>query len=174
MGDPASPPRPTLDFAASHALSERLIDGLETVIRGKRQALEYLVTCILAGGHILIEDVPGLGKTTLAKTVARLVSRSRKGSHVIFRRIQFTPDLLPYDITGVDVFDTQTADHFVKMIRAASLLGVQCMITGIKPQIAQTMTTIGVNLGGIVTLRNLEAGLLAAIKGLGYRVAKDA
>lgn len=78
------------------------------------------------------------------------------------------------DITGVDVFDTQTADHFVKMIRAASLLGVQCMITGIKPQIAQTMTTIGVNLGGIVTLRNLEAGLLAAIKGLGYRVAKDA
>jgi MoxR-like ATPase len=108
MGDPASPLRPTLDFAASHALSERLIDGLETVIRGKRQALEYLVTCILAGGHILIEDVPGLGKTTLAKTVARLVSRSRKGSHVIFHRIQFTPDLLPYDITGVDVFDPST------------------------------------------------------------------
>ena len=108
MGDPASPLRPTLDFAASHALSERLIEGLETVIRGKRQVLEYLVTCILAGGHILIEDVPGLGKTTLAKTVARLVSRSRKGSHVIFHRIQFTPDLLPYDITGVDVFDPST------------------------------------------------------------------
>ena len=81
---------------------------METVIRGKRQVLEYLVTCILAGGHLLIEDVPGLGKTTLAKTVARLVSRSRKGSHVIFRRIQFTPDLLPYDITGVDVFDPST------------------------------------------------------------------
>lgn len=108
MGDPASPVRPTLDFAASHALSNRLIEGMETVIRGKRRVLEYLVTCILAGGHLLIEDVPGLGKTTLAKTVARLVSRSRKGSHVIFRRIQFTPDLLPYDITGVDVFDPST------------------------------------------------------------------
>ncbi|HVP19610.1 MAG TPA: AAA family ATPase [Spirochaetia bacterium] len=105
MGDSASPVRPTLDFSASHALSRRLIEGLSTVIRGKRTVLEYLVTCILAGGHLLIEDVPGLGKTTLAKTVARLVSRSRKGSHVVFRRIQFTPDLLPYDITGVDVFD---------------------------------------------------------------------
>ncbi|MGA2765078.1 MAG: AAA family ATPase, partial [Spirochaetia bacterium] len=108
MGDSASPARPTLDFAASHALSRRLIEGLQTVIRGKRTVLEYLVTCILAGGHLLIEDVPGLGKTTLAKTVARLVSRSRQGSHVIFRRIQFTPDLLPYDITGVDVFDPST------------------------------------------------------------------
>ena len=108
MGDSASPARPTLDFAASHALSRRLIEGLQTVIRGKRTVLEYLVTCVLAGGHLLIEDVPGLGKTTLAKTVARLVSRSRQGSHVIFRRIQFTPDLLPYDITGVDVFDPST------------------------------------------------------------------
>jgi len=108
MGDTASPARPTLDFPGSHALAHRLIEGLETVIRGKKQVLEYLVTCILAGGHLLIEDVPGLGKTTLAKTVARLVSRSRKGSHVIFRRIQFTPDLLPYDITGVDVFDPST------------------------------------------------------------------
>jgi MoxR-like ATPase len=81
---------------------------LASVIRGKDLVLEHLVTGILAGGHVLIEDVPGLGKTTLAKTVARLVSRSRRGAHVIFRRIQFTPDLLPYDITGVDVFDPGT------------------------------------------------------------------
>jgi MoxR-like ATPase len=81
---------------------------LASVIRGKELVLEQLVTAILAGGHVLIEDVPGLGKTTLAKTVARLVSRSRKGSPVVFRRIQFTPDLLPYDITGVDVFDPGT------------------------------------------------------------------
>ena len=94
-----------MDFKSSHALSRRLVEGLESVIRGKRTVLEHLVTGILAGGHVLIEDVPGLGKTTLAKTVARLISRSRKGSAVVFRRIQFTPDLLPYDITGVDVFD---------------------------------------------------------------------
>jgi MoxR-like ATPase len=81
---------------------------LATVIRGKDLVLEQLVTGVLAGGHVLIEDVPGLGKTTLAKTLAKLVSRSRKGDPVIFRRIQFTPDLLPYDITGVDVFDPGT------------------------------------------------------------------
>ena len=80
----------------------------QSVIRGKGRCSSTWSPAILAGGHVLIEDVPGLGKTTLAKTVARLVSRSRKGSPVVFRRIQFTPDLLPYDITGVDVFDPGT------------------------------------------------------------------
>jgi MoxR-like ATPase len=93
------------DFRSAHALARRLVEGLGKVIRGKVTVLEHLVTAVLAGGHVLIEDVPGLGKTTLAKTMARLVSRSRQGSPVTFRRIQFTPDLLPYDITGVDVFD---------------------------------------------------------------------
>ncbi len=103
---PADPP--ALDIKSAHSLARRLVEGLASVIRGKELVLEQLVTGILAGGHVLIEDVPGLGKTTLAKTVARLVSRSRKGSPVVFRRIQFTPDLLPYDITGVDVFDPGT------------------------------------------------------------------
>jgi MoxR-like ATPase len=84
------------------------VEGLEAVIRGKTGVLECLVAAILAGGHVLLEDVPGLGKTTLAKTVARLVSGTRAGRGVVFRRIQFTPDLLPYDITGVDVFDPGT------------------------------------------------------------------
>jgi MoxR-like ATPase len=97
-----------MDLKSAHSLARRLVDGLAAVIRGKEPVLEQLVTAILAGGHVLVEDVPGLGKTTLAKTVARLVSRSRKGSPVVFRRIQFTPDLLPYDITGVDVFDPGT------------------------------------------------------------------
>lgn len=94
-----------MDLQKAHTLARRLVEGLESVIRGKGPVLEHLVTGILAGGHVLIEDVPGLGKTTLAKTLARLISRTRKGSAVVFRRIQFTPDLLPYDITGVDVFD---------------------------------------------------------------------
>ena len=105
MGDSSAPSRPPLSFEASHGLARRLVEGMAAVIRGKREVLEHLVTAILAGGHVLIEDVPGLGKTTLAKTIARLVSRTRRGSPVVFRRIQFTPDLLPYDITGVDVFD---------------------------------------------------------------------
>jgi MoxR-like ATPase len=94
-------------FSESHILTRRLVEGLERVIRGKRMLLEYVVTGLLAGGHVLIEDVPGLGKTTLAKTVARLIARNKKANPVVFRRIQFTPDLLPYDITGVDVFDPE-------------------------------------------------------------------
>ncbi len=90
-----------------HTLSTRLIDGLERVIRGKRKVLEFLVTGLLAGGHVLLEDVPGLGKTTLAKSIARLISRNKRGKPVVFRRIQFTPDLLPYDITGVDIFNQE-------------------------------------------------------------------
>jgi MoxR-like ATPase len=97
-----------MDLKSAHSLARRLVDGLAAVIRGKEPVLEQLVTAVLAGGHVLVEDVPGLGKTTLAKTVARLVAGSRKGSGVVFRRIQFTPDLLPYDITGVDVFDPGT------------------------------------------------------------------
>jgi MoxR-like ATPase len=88
-----------------HSFTHKIIDNLERVIRGKRKVLEFLITGLIAGGHILIEDVPGLGKTTLAKTLAHLISRTKKGKPVIFKRIQFTPDLLPYDITGVDIYD---------------------------------------------------------------------
>jgi MoxR-like ATPase len=107
MGDTAAPRRrgmnpaapPPMDFKSSHALSRRLVEGLESVIRGKREVLEHLVIGILAGGHVLIEDVPGLGKTTLAKTVARLISRSRKGSAVVFRRIQFIETAVTFSVS---------------------------------------------------------------------------
>jgi len=108
-----SPTRADGAFRAAHRVARNLVDGLARVIRGKTGVLELLVTAMLAPGHVLIEDVPGLGKTTLAKTVAHLVARERGGrgsargaaSAVTFRRIQFTPDLLPYDITGVDVYE---------------------------------------------------------------------
>ncbi|MDR0878047.1 MAG: AAA family ATPase [Treponema sp.] len=83
-----------------------LIDGAEKIIKGKREFLELLTAAILAGGHVLIEDNPGLGKTTVAKTLARLIDGGSRG--LLFKRIQFTPDLLPYDITGVDVFDPKS------------------------------------------------------------------
>lgn len=108
-------PRRTDDaFRSAHRVARKLVDGLERVIRGKTGVLELLVTALLAPGHVLIEDVPGLGKTTLAKTVAHLVARPggrgrgrgrAAAGPVTFRRIQFTPDLLPYDITGVDVYE---------------------------------------------------------------------
>jgi len=78
--------------------TEALIDNIETVIIGKTEAVELAVATLLAGGHMLIEDVPGVGKTMLARSLAKSLDCS-------FKRIQFTPDLLPADITGVSVFD---------------------------------------------------------------------
>jgi MoxR-like ATPase len=81
---------------------------LEKIIRGKRSVLEFLLTALVSGGHVLIEDVPGMGKTTLAKSLAHLISLTDEQKPVVFKRIQFTPDLLPYDITGVDIYNPQT------------------------------------------------------------------
>lgn len=83
--------------------TRRVLDALETVIRGKRPLLKRLWTALVSGGHVLIEDVPGLGKTTAAKALGRLIGQGDGAAE--FRRIQFTPDLLPYDITGVEVYD---------------------------------------------------------------------
>jgi len=83
-----------------------LLEGAGKIIKGKENFLELLISSVLAGGHVLIDDYPGLGKTTVAKTLAKLIDGGKKG--LDFKRIQFTPDLLPYDITGVDVFDPKS------------------------------------------------------------------
>jgi MoxR-like ATPase len=100
---------PAIASVGSHsfAAATALVEAASAVIRGKKEFLKLLVAAVLAKGHVLIEDLPGLGKTTTAKTLSRLISRERDES-LKFKRIQFTPDLLPYDITGVDVFDPQT------------------------------------------------------------------
>jgi len=77
-----------------------LRDNIERVIKGNPQAIELAVVCMLARGHLLIEDVPGVGKTTLAHSLARSLDCS-------FKRIQFTSDLLPSDILGVSIFNRQ-------------------------------------------------------------------
>ena len=83
---------------------QRLTDNIETVIRGKRDQIKFVLTALLAKGHILMEDNPGTGKTVMARTLAQSIS----GSHheaVNFKRIQFTPDLLPMDLIGSHIFD---------------------------------------------------------------------
>lgn len=77
---------------------EDIVSNVETVIQGKRDAVELLVLAMVSEGHVLIEDVPGVGKTQLAKSLARSI-------HGEFHRIQFTPDLLPSDVTGVSIWD---------------------------------------------------------------------
>ncbi|MBP8955106.1 MAG: MoxR family ATPase [Armatimonadetes bacterium] len=79
-------------------LTQRLIENVETVIVGKRTAVELSVATLLSGGHMLIEDIPGVGKTMLARALAGSIGGQ-------FKRIQFTPDLLPADITGVSIYN---------------------------------------------------------------------
>ncbi len=81
----------------AHLIATRIIENVERIIRGKPRLVRYAVAALLAEGHLLIEDVPGLGKTSLARCLARSIGGS-------WHRIQFTPDLLPGDITGVSVF----------------------------------------------------------------------
>jgi MoxR-like ATPase len=94
--------------AAAEAESERTVepirrleDNVARVIRGKREVIRLATVCLLARGHVLIEDVPGVGKTTLAQALARSLGLS-------FQRIQFTSDLLPSDIIGVSIFNQKT------------------------------------------------------------------
>jgi MoxR-like ATPase len=82
------------------SLGERIIANLEKVIVGKRNVLELIVISLLCEGHVLIEDVPGVGKTMLARGLARTVGGK-------FNRIQFTPDMLPSDVTGVSIFNQE-------------------------------------------------------------------
>jgi len=81
----------------------KVIKNIEKVIEGKRKVIEYVLTALLAEGHLLIEDVPGVGKTMLAKSLTKSIDCD-------FKRIQFTPDLLPSDITGVSVYSQKTQD----------------------------------------------------------------
>src|SRR5512137_2314879 len=84
-------------------VAQTLVNNVERVIIGKRNAVELAVMGLLCQGHLLIEDVPGVGKTMLARSIARSTGCS-------FRRIQFTPDMLPSDITGVSVFNQKTRE----------------------------------------------------------------
>jgi MoxR-like ATPase len=88
--------------AVVQSVAERLCRNVERVLVGKHATVELAIVALLCEGHLLIEDVPGIGKTTLARAMARSIGGT-------FRRLQCTPDLLPSDVTGVSVFDQRTA-----------------------------------------------------------------
>jgi len=94
------------EIAAAQQQITGLIDALERVIVGKRDIIERVIVALLGEGHVLIEDVPGVGKTVLARSIAAAIGGT-------FQRIQFTPDLLPSDVTGALVFDPRSSEfHF--------------------------------------------------------------
>jgi MoxR-like ATPase len=102
MNSPARAASPPLPAATARATLERVASNLSLAVQGKDKEVRLAVTCVVAGGHLLLEDVPGVGKTTLVEALARSCALS-------FSRIQFTADLMPADILGAQVFHAQSA-----------------------------------------------------------------
>jgi len=92
-----------LDMDKSSQVLERIVSNVEKVIVGKREAIELALMALICSGHVLIEDVPGVGKTSLVSAIAKSIDAS-------FKRIQFTPDILPSDITGFSMFNQKTSE----------------------------------------------------------------
>jgi len=93
--------QPLLTAEQSQHLLEQASKSISSIILGKKEQIQLALSCLLAGGHLLIEDLPGVGKTTLSLTLAKVFGLD-------FQRIQFTSDLLPSDVLGVSIFDTST------------------------------------------------------------------
>lgn len=87
-----------MELAEIKSLHEKLKDNISTIIKGKDEVINRVIICLFCSGHILLEDIPGTGKTTLAKALAKSVDCK-------FKRVQFTPDLLPTDLTGVNFYN---------------------------------------------------------------------
>ena len=92
---------------ATHEILRRVTENIGKVIVGKENIIEYVLTALLAEGHVLLEDVPGTGKTRLAKALAASLDTG-------FSRIQFTPDLLPSDVTGLNVYDQANSEFVLR------------------------------------------------------------
>ncbi len=97
-------------LSGAREVAERLGDRLRAAVRGRDEVVELVLVALLSDGHVLLEDYPGSGKTTLARALGNALEEEHGTSGVAaFRRIQFTPDLLPSDITGTNIFDVETS-----------------------------------------------------------------
>src|SRR5262245_60260663 len=101
MDEQAVEAKQDVEASSAASLAQKIVANLKRVIHAPDETLEFSVLCLLSEGHLIIEDFPGVGKTTLAKSIARSVDCS-------FSRLQFTPDLLPSDVTGVNVFNQRS------------------------------------------------------------------
>ena len=109
----AAPSAGVTDLSAARLIAERIRARMRYDVMGRDDVIELVLIALLGDGHVLLEDHPGSGKTTLAKALGLSIVNPREGALPTFRRVQFTPDMLPGDITGVMIFDTSTNSfHF--------------------------------------------------------------
>lgn len=140
------------ELRAAHARQREIIEE-------QRAALDELSAPILDvwQGIVALPVVGVVDSRRAADMTEKLLAR------IVERRAAF----VIIDVTGVQVLDTRTADHFLTMVRAASLLGASCVLTGIRPELAQTLVAGGVDLGRVRTLRSLRQGIEACLKEIG-------
>lgn len=93
----------TEDAKEAREKISKIVDNIETVITGKREKVELTVLCMLAGGHVLVEDIPGVGKTSLVSALAKTITCD-------YKRIQFTPDVMPSDVSGFSIYNQKTGE----------------------------------------------------------------
>ena len=153
-----------LGRALNDSIAE-LEDNMET-IRRQQFAIQELSTPVLQ----LWDDVLALPVIGTVDTHRSADIMERLLTEVTQRKSKF----VILDITGVEVVDTRTADHFIKVIKAAELLGTRCMLTGIRPAVAQTLVDLGVDLSTIATLRNLQEGLKYCLRQMGQDLEEEA
>src|SRR5258706_13242414 len=124
--------RQTLSVQEIAGSSERVMQNVEKVIVGKHDAVRLTLIAVLCSGHVLIEDVPGVGKTVLTKSIARSIGCT-------FKRIQFTPDLLPSDVTGVSIYNHKTGNF---EFRAGPIMTQIVLDVEISPAIPKTQSAL--------------------------------
>ncbi|MBN1962089.1 MAG: STAS domain-containing protein [Deltaproteobacteria bacterium] len=141
--------------AALNDTIEEISKQVET-ITNQRLAIQELSTPILQVWDDVLA-LPVIGVVDSRRTAEMM---EKLLNEVVARQARF----VILDITGVEVVDTRTADHFIKVIRSAELLGTKCVVTGIRPAVAQTLVELGIDLSAIITMRDLQAGLKECLR----------
>lgn len=122
----------SLDIARIQERARAIVDEVERVIIGKRETIQQATLSLLCNGHLLIEDIPGVGKTTLAKALAKAIGGE-------FRRIQFTPDLLPADVTGSSIYNQKSSEF---SFRAGPIFGNVVLVDEINRATPKTQSAL--------------------------------